>query len=266
MKTIAFISYSTTDSSLANRVHEFLETNGCSCWIAPRDIKPGRPYGEEILSGIRSAAVLVVLISSRSTCSPHVRREVEAATSSNLAIIPLITDSEPIPDAIRYYLGDHQRIDATQEFEASFPVLLAAIEGIAGDRMAEEREEARTAKRVISPANRNPVIKQQFALVITDRNGHARTYPLAASRIVVGRGVDADIPIVDDTCFSRSQFALNFNAELNTFDLIDFGTVWGVSVNGQRVEAGGVVTLDLFDVIQSGDTRFEFVPMGTSPD
>jgi hypothetical protein len=37
-----FISYSSIDKAAADTVCSVLEKNGISCWIAPRDITPGR--------------------------------------------------------------------------------------------------------------------------------------------------------------------------------------------------------------------------------
>lgn len=38
-----FISYASRDAGVAETVCQSLESHGASCWIAPRDVKPGAP-------------------------------------------------------------------------------------------------------------------------------------------------------------------------------------------------------------------------------
>ena len=57
-----FISYSTENSNVANEVCEFLENNGNSCFIAPRNIRTGFSYAEEIMRGIDEADSKVDLL------------------------------------------------------------------------------------------------------------------------------------------------------------------------------------------------------------
>ena len=49
-----FISYSTKDSDIANKVCYILEHNNLKCWIAPRNISSGRIYLDEIADAIKS--------------------------------------------------------------------------------------------------------------------------------------------------------------------------------------------------------------------
>ena len=47
-----FISYSSQDAEVAERVVASLEARGLRCWIAPRDVAPGVPYGEALVDAI----------------------------------------------------------------------------------------------------------------------------------------------------------------------------------------------------------------------
>ncbi len=51
----AFISYAKADQKRAQEIADGLEARGFTCWIAPRDVRPGRSYGDEIIRGIESA-------------------------------------------------------------------------------------------------------------------------------------------------------------------------------------------------------------------
>lgn len=249
----AFISYSNNQRDLAASVCEFLERNGYFCWIAPRDMMSGRPYGEEILAAIRSVAAFVVILSAKASSSPHVRRELEFATSCNLPLVPIISESFSIPDSVRYYLGDYHRIEATDNLQEALDRLLGAISPLAGIRPSQSQPHS---KELVNPLNLNPRVPQRFALIISKADGSSTTYPLAATRITVGRSQDSDI-VIQDRRFSRSHFGLNANAHLDTYDLMDFGAVNGVFLNGVRVE--GTEALDPLDRFSVGETTFEFV-------
>ncbi len=43
-----FISYSNRDSQIANAICHMLEEVRIKCWIAPRDIRPGEIWADEI--------------------------------------------------------------------------------------------------------------------------------------------------------------------------------------------------------------------------
>lgn len=61
-----FIGHSSKDKVAADAVCAALEDNGVRCWIAPRDIKPGRDWSEAIIDGIAAAKVMVLVFSQRS--------------------------------------------------------------------------------------------------------------------------------------------------------------------------------------------------------
>jgi hypothetical protein len=52
MSPDVFICHSSKDKNAVNMVLTAIESSGYSCWIAPRDIRPGRMYPEEIVEAI----------------------------------------------------------------------------------------------------------------------------------------------------------------------------------------------------------------------
>jgi TIR domain len=74
-----FISYSSQDATVAERVCSALEAAGLPCWIAPRDVRAGESYAAAIVEAISSSRMLVLLLSQGAISSPHVLREVERA-------------------------------------------------------------------------------------------------------------------------------------------------------------------------------------------
>jgi hypothetical protein len=77
----AFISYAKQDSEKAQEIAEQLEEHGFKCWIAPRDVRPGRAYGDEIIRGIERSRAFILVLSEASNASGFVSREIERAVS-----------------------------------------------------------------------------------------------------------------------------------------------------------------------------------------
>ena len=84
----AFISYAKAYQRSAQQIAEGLEERGFKCWIAPRDVRPGRAYGDEIIRGIERARAFILVLSNASNESIFVAREVERAVSKNKAVFP----------------------------------------------------------------------------------------------------------------------------------------------------------------------------------
>jgi len=77
-------------------VCSILEKNDIPCWIAPRDVRPGHPWDEEIINGIENTKAMIILLSEESNKSDHVKRELEYAVSNKSAIFPVrIHDVQP---------------------------------------------------------------------------------------------------------------------------------------------------------------------------
>ncbi len=127
----AFISHAKADEKKADAIAKALEARGFKCWIAPRDVKPGRSYGDEIIRGIESTRSFVLVLSKASNDSAFVAREVERAVSKNKPIFAVrIADVQPAP-SLELFISGTQWIDA-------FPGRLSAHVGRLADLLAEE--------------------------------------------------------------------------------------------------------------------------------
>ncbi len=107
-----FISYSSADKAVADAVCHRLEAAGIRCWIAPRDILPGRDYGEAILDGIEQCRLVVVVFSASSNGSKHVQREVERAVSKEKPILPFRIDAAIPSRSLEYFISGAHWLDA----------------------------------------------------------------------------------------------------------------------------------------------------------
>lgn len=83
-----FISYSSRNSEIADKICKLLEDKNIECWIAPRDIPMGRKYASIISSAIKSCKIMVLVFSEYAAASPWVESEVAKAFDNKKIIIP----------------------------------------------------------------------------------------------------------------------------------------------------------------------------------
>jgi ABC-type amino acid transport substrate-binding protein len=108
----AFISYCSEDKKIADAVCGTLEANKIRCWIAPRDVGPGRTWGSAIIEAIGDSAVMVVIFSKHSNGSPQVMREIERAVNKGVAIIPFRVENVVPSKDLEYFISSCHWLDA----------------------------------------------------------------------------------------------------------------------------------------------------------
>lgn len=108
-----FISYASLDKNIADAVCATLESNHIKCWLAPRDILPGIDFAGSIIDAIENSQVLVLILSSNSSISPHVLREINKAASSRVSILSFITEEVTLSKSMEYYLSTDHWLNAT---------------------------------------------------------------------------------------------------------------------------------------------------------
>ena len=107
-----FLSYSSQDKPIADAVCGTLEGKRIRCWIAPRDVLPGLPYGEAIVEAIEASRVMVLVFSSNSNTSPQVMREVERAVSKGIPILPLRIEQVLPSKSLEHFISSLHWLDA----------------------------------------------------------------------------------------------------------------------------------------------------------
>jgi hypothetical protein len=123
-----FISHSSKDKPIADAVCARLESRGIRCWIAPRDVEPGRPYGEAIIDAIHNCRIMVLLLSSSANSSIHIAKEVERAVSHGATVIPLRIEAVMPAKSLDYFIGSVHWLDAlTPPLEQHLDNLAEAI-------------------------------------------------------------------------------------------------------------------------------------------
>jgi hypothetical protein len=106
-----------------------IEDHGIQCWIAPRDVTPGKNYGAAILDAIEECSVFVLILSSDSNKSGQVVREVERAASTDSIIIPVRVEEIQPSRNLKFYVSSAHWLDAvTKPFDKHLRELLKAIQ------------------------------------------------------------------------------------------------------------------------------------------
>jgi TIR domain len=107
-----FISHSAHNREVADAICEALEKTSIRCWVAPRDVRPGRSFPGEITRAIQQSKVMVMVFSSHSNNSEQVLREIQLATDSRLVIIRFRIEDVALTDDLRYFLSSPHWLDA----------------------------------------------------------------------------------------------------------------------------------------------------------
>ncbi len=125
-----FISHSSKNAEIAQELCELIEKAEHKCFIAPRDIRSGHEYAEEIINGIDKSNVMLLMLSAESNESPHVLREVERAVSRKIPIIVYRLEDVELSKSMEYFLMTHQWVNAKAKIDHS--EVLKCINELAG--------------------------------------------------------------------------------------------------------------------------------------
>jgi TIR domain len=195
-----FISHSTNNRPVANAVCAALEREGIRCWIAPRDVMPGRSYSGEITRAIQQSRAFVLIFSEHSNSSEQVLREVQLAANSRLHIIQFRIDPVVPSEDLEYYLSGPHWLDAVtpplenhiEQLRTSVKALLALprageADGAAPPRaprpgsVAEPLEETRPTRQAVATA--------PLPIAVTPSTNIWKWVALAAVAVTVFGGV-----------------------------------------------------------------------------
>ena len=122
-----FISYGSADRERIQDLVSRLRQAGVTVWIDEAGIEGAAMWSEEIVSAINHCKVLILSISSNSTKSKNVVRELALASEEEKTILPVFIESTEIPESMKYQLAGIQRVEyfAGKEEEAIGSVLRA---------------------------------------------------------------------------------------------------------------------------------------------
>jgi hypothetical protein len=152
-----FICHSSVDRVIANAVCARLEEKKIRCWIAPRDVIPGREFAESIIEAIHASKLTILVFSANSNGSQHVHKEIERSVNAGIPILPFrVEDVTPSP-ALEYFISDAHWLDAlTPPLEKHLDYLVGTVQfllnrGMPGDDEGTSSEVGSTGSAGSAP-------------------------------------------------------------------------------------------------------------------
>ena len=122
-----FVSHVTEDRAAATELVTELERRGIGCWVAPRDVRAGKPYDDEIAEAIDGLRGNAAVFSERCNESEYIRREITVAGEARKLIIPFrIEDAQP-KRGLRIRLADLHWIDGFIAREQAIDALIRSV-------------------------------------------------------------------------------------------------------------------------------------------
>ena len=229
MAHVVFISHSSKDKTIADAVCTHLEARNIPCWIAPRDVRPGSPYSEEIIDGIENARVMVLVLSGNANASAHIAKEIERAVSHGIPVIPLRVEAVMPGKALDYFISSVHWLDAvTPPLEQHLETLANTILTVIKDKAPEAAKPAPVAASVQTlapPASAAPSTPLQAGKRVGDyeilgelgSGGMGRVYRV---RNVISNRIEAMKILLPDLA-GRQELAERFLREIKVLASLD---------------------------------------------
>jgi hypothetical protein len=167
-RKMAFLSYASADKEFADKLCKMLEDRGVDCWIAPRDVDPGKNYAEEIITALDSTRSIVLVVSEKANQSVHVQKEVERAVHKGQTVFPVRIKDVELSKALEYFISTSQWIDAFKPpLDEKTDRLAQAILSLAG-------QEARIQpKKSSAPKSKTGLLVAIIAILLLAGGGAA---------------------------------------------------------------------------------------------
>jgi hypothetical protein len=123
-----FVSHTSEDRAVAMEVVSELERSGIRCWITPRDVRPGRPFDDEIVEAIENCRAVLLVFSEKCNESDYIRREITVAGETSKLVIPFRIENCQPKKGLRVRLADLHWIDAHPSREDAINTLMRTLE------------------------------------------------------------------------------------------------------------------------------------------
>lgn len=125
-----FISYSSLDQKVAEGVCGYMESKGCRCFVAYRDIPRGKVWARAIADAIDHSRIMVVVFSEHFNNSEQTDREIELAAENKMPILTFRIAESEFTGAKKYYLKNLNWIDAFPKPDVCFGRLYESVSSL----------------------------------------------------------------------------------------------------------------------------------------
>lgn len=242
-----FISHSSRDAESAEKVCTLLEEAGHRCFIAPRDIRSGHEYAEELMLGIERSDALVVMLSNHSNHSPHVLREVEHAASKGLPILVYKMEEIELTKSMEYFLMTHQWVN--QKVETDFHSILDCVE-----ELHNEKENLTLGSRQKTGQQRRHSKSVTFGAVIIAATILVIAFGMSLGWFSEHRLEEVEDAVVSNPALHKKELAIGDSVTLGTYN--EEPVVWRVihfSEDSSRAVliTENIITMKAYDAAES---------------
>lgn len=126
----AFISYSSANRALTDKIKSIFEKNQIECWLAPDDIPIGSRYAKVINRAIKNCSCFILLLTKESMDSQWVAKEVERGIHYEKPMISIRLEEFALSDEFELYISSDQTLtlSAIEESEET-SALIASVGG-----------------------------------------------------------------------------------------------------------------------------------------
>ena len=111
MSVEVFISYSSQDYDRVMPLVDRLRSAGAAVWVDEGNIDAATLWSESIVKAINECRVLIMMVSSHSTDSHNVVKEVMIASEGKKTILPIYLEPAEIPAKLKYQLTGIQHLE-----------------------------------------------------------------------------------------------------------------------------------------------------------
>jgi hypothetical protein len=223
-----FISYSSHDLAIAEKICSDLERRGLSCWIARRNIGPGENFQESIVHAIRSSRIMILIFTANANHSSEMKKELVLAGQQNLIVIPIRIENVPPNDAFAYEFTTRQWIDFFDCWDRAIEQLAAQISAnISEDGSTIRLESSARQGAVLHPSTRRASIPSKTMKVLT-ASGLYVLVTVAAMTVLSLCAITLELPrslltLSTALIALAAGFLLSRRAHLRTVDSIFVG-------------------------------------------
>ena len=180
-----FICHSSANAQDARDICDRLEAEGITCWIAPRDPVPGIPYGQQLVSAIAHARVVLFVLSADANESGAVLSELELAANRKKIILPVRIEEVAPSASLEFYLRAIHWFDATSRpRDEIWPELLRYVRGLLAQASPAKEAAEAAPKGSVSRAPRHNLPAAVSSFVGRDAELAEVEEFLKASRLV----------------------------------------------------------------------------------
>ena len=243
----AFISYSQADKIIADTICSSLENEKITCWIAHRDIAPGKQWRESIVEAITSSRFMILIFSTQANASKDVNQEVGIAFDERLPIMPIRFDDSPLSQSLRYCLNASHWLDVRSlNLDDCIPRLLDSVRAIINGG-TERAEIPTTQTNKPQPFTREAFLDQAIQLPPLEPNQNFGYLHLVARPSIITEDIFLKSPgtlsnesIIKETIqlASKSEiFEHNFSPAFSSGSLRNTTRGWLVYM-GDQPESG----------------------------